>query len=74
VFEDASVTVTVCDPVVAPDGTVKVTPDGIAPAADEVKVAGEVTMVVPSNFTVIADEAAKFEPDKATDDPAAPDT
>ena len=58
-FEVASVAVTVWEPVDAPDGTVKVTPVGIAPAAEVVTVAGVVVIVVVSNFTVIVDEAAK---------------
>jgi len=50
------------------DGTVKVTPDGIAPAAVEVVVA----TVDPSNFTVTAELAAKSEPDTVTVEPTAP--
>jgi hypothetical protein len=54
-LEDASVAVTVWLPAIAEDGTVKVTPEGIAPVEVEVVV----VTVDPSNFTVIPELAAK---------------
>ena len=64
-----SVTLTVCEPDEAPDGTVNVVPVGIAPTEVDVPV----QTVVVSNFAVKAVDAAKFDPDRPSDDPAAPD-
>jgi hypothetical protein len=66
--EEASVAVTVSAPEIT-DGTVKVTPDGIAPAAVEVV---DATVDVP-NFTVIAELAAKPLPETVTVEPTAPE-
>ena len=60
---DASVAVTVWEPAIAVDGTVKVTPEGIVPLAVEVVV----FTVAPSNVMVIAELSAKSEPDTVTD-------
>ena len=60
-------------PVEAIAGIVKVAPVGITPAAVVMTDAGVVVRVVVSNFTVIADAAAKFEPVKVTVEPAVPE-
>jgi hypothetical protein len=67
---EASVAWTVLAPP-RPDGTVNVTPEN-EPVALVVTVAGEVDTVVPANFIVITELAAKPWPETVTDVPGSP--
>jgi len=71
VLREASVTVTELAPA-GEAGTVKVTPEGIAPEAEVVTVPGLVVIVFAPYFTVILELAAKPDPDNVIVVPTLP--